>query len=76
MIAKIKKIWKRLDSDRMKMVVEYSMRDFGLTSEHAFRQNWIYLERIPEKHQGDLLRIVKNALTLQIEEMQSLLEAA
>ena len=56
-----------MDRPHRKLAYEALVNEFGLTSEIAFMQNWIYRERIPESKQERTVTIFQNIRKLQKE---------
>lgn len=73
MMEKIKSRWAVMLTETKKSATERAMEQFGLTSEVAFKQNWIYLGRVPEEHQEGLLDIFEEELEKQRNELNKLI---
>lgn len=53
-------MWSKMDAEHRKLAFLTLVDEFGLTSEIAFVQNWIYKGRIPEPKQERTVVIFQN----------------
>ena len=65
MTAEIKRIWSLMDKESKEEAVETIKDSFGLTSEVAIRQNWMYGGSIPTSKEARTLLIMKEILKKQ-----------
>ncbi len=65
MTAEIKRIWSLMDKKSKEEAVETIKDSFGLTSDVAIRQNWMYGGNIPTSKEARTLLIMKAILRKQ-----------
>lgn len=64
-IDNIKTLWGMMLTDTKQEAVRALMENYGLTSETALKQNWIYRGMIPEDYQDGVIEIFQKLLRKQ-----------